>query len=323
MLPFSDIFSVLENFQNILLISHKKPDADTLGAHFGFAEALQREGKRTLGYCATDLPQSFHFLSSPHAVTSDADECRNFQAEAVIIFDSSDLVYAGCDTLLKALPLKPIILNIDHHESNTLFGDVTFVDTTASSTAEIVYALITQTNRMVTPSMATALLAGIVSDTSRFTNPGTTASSLKTAASLLKSGADYTSILEALSRKPLPRLRLWGDILTRLHYNVTFGFVCAILRREDMITHQVTAEDCEGLANFLIHELGGTARGIAVLIEQADGTIKGSFRTTDALLNVEKIAKMVGVLGGGGHRKASGFTLPGKIERTASGFHIA
>lgn len=318
-----DILEILQKYERILLVSHKNPDADTFGSHIALASALQSIGKKVLGYCASPIPESFRFLYIPHQVTSDMRACAAFLPQAMIVFDSSDMRYAGCDALAELLPPHLLIVNIDHHESNTLFGDVQIVDTEASSTAEIVFHLLKESRLAVSPDMASALLAGIVMDTSRFTNPGTTASSLASAADLLRAGADYSTILKTANKRPLARLKFWGTVLSNIHYNASSGFACAVLKQDDMKAHQANDEDCEGLANFLIHSLAGSTRGVVVLREQEDGTIKGSFRTVDPLLNVEKIAKMVGVSGGGGHKKAAGFTLRGTIQKTPSGFQVA
>ena len=316
------ILQKIQSAQRIVLVCHQNPDGDTLGALTAFAETLHRLGKTYRSYCATPYQPMFSFLTRLDQFVFEPSAIINQGAapDLVMVFDSSSLEYAGFSTVLAQLPTRPFIINIDHHAGNTMFGDINVVQEKASSTCEIVYDLLRALRLPFNRPMATALLLGIVWDTGRFSNPATTARAYEAAADLMNAGADYKKIEQIMAEKSLPTLQFWGKILSQLHNNPALHFTSAVIRQDDIAASNISEEDCNGIANFL-NALDGP-RAIMVLREDKQGIIKGSFRTRDSLLNVEKIAKIVGIIGGGGHKKAAGFRLKGKITKTAHGFRV-
>ena len=152
------------------------------------------------------------------------------------------------------------------------------------------------------------MLAGIIDDTYNFTNPNTNFQSLETASKLLLAGAQLTQVSDSiLKTKTITTLKIWGEVLIRLSYNSQFDMVTTVITREDLDSHLAGAEVTEGVANFL-NNLAGVKAAL-ILQQQEPDLIKGSLRTNNDLIDVAKLAKM---LGGGGHRKAAGFkvTLP-------------
>lgn len=319
-MKFDKAHSLIQKSQQVLLVSHKSPDGDTLGSNLAFAHWLQTLGKSFVSFCPTPVQSFFSFVPGFDLVTSSEETTKHTPFDIVIVFDSGDLEYAGVDELLAALPARPLIINIDHHKSNTLFGDVNLVDPAASSTAEMVYRCFTSFRVKVNRSMATSLLLGIMSDTSQLTNLGTTYASVDIAGKLMNAGANVRAINHFMKKKSVITLQFWGRILSRLQKNQRLGFVSTVILLQDFEELGVSEEDCVEIANFLnsLHD----TRAVLILRERDDGTVKGSLRTTDALIDVEKIAKLVGVLGGGGHKKAAGFRLPGRIKQTEFGWKI-
>ena len=158
--------------------------------------------------------------------------------------------------------------------------------------------------------MALALLTGLITDTENFSNPGTTEHSLKVASELIRHGANFNSLKNwFLHDKPVEALKLWGVALSRLTKNESLDIVYTFITLEDLKTHNASEAESEGIANFL--NSAGEGRASLVLKETWDGKIKGSFRTTRDDFDVSLIAS---ALGGGGHKKASGFLIADGID---------
>ena len=299
----------LEKAQSILIISHKKPDGDTLGANFALTDYLQGQGKSITSFCLDPLPNSFNFLPNSHLLTNDHLVFTK-KYDLVIVLDSGSLPYAGVDKLLTALPNNFTLINIDHHASNPSYGDINLVISTAASTTEIIYRLFKDWSVNWTPDLATALVCGMITDTDGFMNPATNYSTLAATADLINHGANINQIAQiTLSNQSIHNLKLWGRALSRLTKNLKYDLVYTYLTQKDFTECQTDDSAGEGIANFL-HILK-EAKIILVLSEIDNNLIKGSLRTTDDNTDLAKLAQ---ALGGGGHKKASGFSLPGKLS---------
>jgi len=309
------IHNHLKSANNLALVSHQNPDGDTLGSAVAMAEYLQTLGKEVRIFCLSPVPDKFDFLR--HIGLVSQDEKIFAQADTIAVLDSGDLKYAGVAEIIK--DTAATIINIDHHATNANYGHINMVVPTASSTTEVVYNFFKTNNIHTTPSMACALLTGLITDTDNFSNSATTYTSLTAAGELLRLGANWTLINNQLVRnKSISTLKLWGVVLSRLNKKSPSGgspaggeeidMAYTYLTTADIAEHDASEADVEGIANFL-NKLDG-AKISLFLKEMPAGKIKGSFRTTHEDMDVSALAKK---LGGGGHKKAAGFTADGSI----------
>ncbi|HLD27942.1 MAG TPA: bifunctional oligoribonuclease/PAP phosphatase NrnA [Patescibacteria group bacterium] len=301
------IKQLLSDSRRILLVTHQNPDGDGLGAVSALAQYLKKLNKDYVLFCKDEPPANYQFIPLFHQLTADpAVFSRPY--DLVIVMDAGDLKYAGIDDLLQRDKFKTLI-NIDHHLSNNHFGDVNLVLPEASSASEIIYQLFRLWKVTVDKDMATALLNGIVFDTGVFSNSGTTLPSLQAASHLLNIGARHAQINKNILRnKSLGLLKLWGRAFERLEYNPGYDLAFTVITLKDIVECGAEPESASGLSNFF-NELAG-AKAVMVLVEQPDGAIKGSFRTTRDDVDVARLAK---TLGGGGHQKAAGFSVSGRL----------
>jgi phosphoesterase RecJ-like protein len=153
-------------------------------------------------------------------------------------------------------------------------------------------------------------LTGLISDTENFTNGATTPNAMSVAGELVRYGANYKMINNwLLKNKSLNILRLWGMALSRLKKHDEIDMVYTYIMQEDFLKHDVEETESDGIANFL-NKLDGSKMSL-IMKETADNKIKGSFRTTFNDTDVSALAK---AMGGGGHKKASGFTFDGNVQ---------
>jgi bifunctional oligoribonuclease and PAP phosphatase NrnA len=308
--------SAIERADHILIVIHQQPDADALGSLTALSEWFEQLNKRHLGFCRGTTLGDCSFINEQRQLIADHRKLASHHFDLVIVLDSGDLRFAGFDTVLPQFKTKPLVINIDHHATNELFGDINVVDHQAAATTEILYKLFRTMEVTITPRMASALMAGIINDTYGFTNPNTSAECLTIAGQLLKAGAKLPQVTNAiLKNKTVPAMQLWGTILTRLHSNPDLNIATTVIADHDLENNPASNEVTEGISNFL-NNLSGVNAAL-VLRQDNNNTIKGSLRTNSDLIDVSKLAIL---LGGGGHRKAAGFTIKGTLVQTKDGY---
>lgn len=311
---FDRLHEALRSAERVLLVAHKKPDGDTTGSSSGMLNYLVREGKTVKAFCLDPIPQTFQYIDRIQTYTTDP-RVFDERYDLVIVFDSGDLRYCGVDEYIPRLPRGYTLVNIDHHVTNTQFGDLNIVLTDASSTAEIVFRLLEAGQIHIDHQMATSILTGLLTDTSNFSNAATTTISMEAASKLLAAGARYTDILKNVwQNKSVESLKLWGILLSRLTHNQRYDVVSTYLLMSDVVG--ISNDVVEGVSNFL-NSVAGNIDTTLVLRELPNNHIRGSFRSVKR--DVAAVAKL---LGGGGHKKAAGFTVKGRIEVTAGGPRI-
>lgn len=256
------------------------------------------------------MSKNLAFLRHTDRITYDKSIWKQHKEFTVVTVDTGDLGYAGIDTIINELRYKPTILNIDHHASNTQYGDLNLVIETASSTTEILYNFFKYNNIPITRNMATSLMTGLIYDTGSFSNAGTSRRALTIGSELIRLGADMNAIKQnMLKNKSVNALKLWGLVLSRLNLHPEHNIAHTFLKQDDIEKHGVTEEELEGIANLLNHLGDGDA--VMLIKERKEGGIKVSMRTTKDHVDVSVIAKH---FGGGGHTKAAGFSLEHTLD---------
>jgi phosphoesterase RecJ-like protein len=306
--------------ENILLVSHKNPDGDALSSGCALMQYLRQLNKNHIAYCATPISKNLNFLPHAEYYITNPQILTNNQFDLIIVLDSGDLLYAGLDEFLKKLDYAPIVVNIDHHATNEFYGHHNLVFSNAASTTEVLYSFFKINKIAIDKYIATCLLTGIIADTAYFSNPATTAQSLKIAAELLRLGGNLNLIQGwTVKNRTVRGLKIWGQVLSRLYKNEKYDIISTILTADDLIGTEAAgaAEEVEGIANFLNNL--GEGRIVLLLKDKGDGIIKASMRTTNPKIDLSALAKM---FGGGGHAKAAGFSVKGKLIETENGWKI-
>ena len=315
---FGKISKLIRSSLSILLISHEYPDGDALGSMLALKLSLEKIGKHIDCYCSSPVPQVFDFLPSSRCIKQDF---LLGDYDLIVILDCGDSRRTGFSERLKEFAQhKRKIINIDHHPKNDLhkIARYNIVCYDASSTSEIVYELIRELKIAMDKYIALNLLCGLYTDTGSFKHSNTTSKTLKIASELLKYGARLKRITEnVINSHSLASLRLWGIALSRLAINKKYRIASSALTLDDIDLCHATKEDVSGIVNMIntIPDIN-----VSLFLYQLDGsTIKGSLRTERSNINVTKIAN---IFGGGGLKKASGFTIKGKILVQGSSFRV-
>ncbi len=231
--------------------------------------------------------------------------------DLIVCVDTADLalfgnVYTDHVELFSSTP----ILNIDHHISNTQYGQVQLIDPTAASATEVLYSwFLTQPEwkEKITPDMATLLLTGLITDTRSFQNPNTTPRSLEVAAELLERGARQQEIIQHIYKtKPLSTLKIWGRALNRIQMDTGAGIVWSAISKEDLQEMDASAKETHGILDELISTIPDADVHVLFTELEEGGSLKASMRSS-AAIDCSRLAAEA--YGGGGHARASGFKV--------------
>jgi phosphoesterase RecJ-like protein len=292
------------------LTTHERPDGDAVGSLAAMQLVLTALGKDSVTYMPAHefpLPYEYRFIQLEGLTT---DPPADLDERKLIFLDCGNIDRASAEALKGP---GRLILNIDHHHDNTRFGTINHVDPHASCTAEMVWDLMHGLDVAITEPIGEALYVGLVTDTGRFMYENTGPEAHVMAAELIGAGIDthavYRHLYEGIPQGKLELLarglsnveRFDGGLLTMTH-----------LTREDYRSAGADESYSEGVVDHL-RSVAGTA--VAGLVrEQLTGepTRKVSLRATDDRIDVSAIAR---ALGGGGHRRAAGFSTDLEFEQ--------
>ncbi|MGL5830903.1 MAG: DHH family phosphoesterase [Candidatus Altimarinota bacterium] len=300
-------WQAISQAENIVIISHRSPDPDAIGSNLALRLALTQSGKKILSACVDKIPTNAEFL----AKALNYDCAINLdQADLLISVDCGSKSQVAFESIYPGIFQAKPFINIDHHASNDFYGTINLVYTQLSSTCEIVYKLFKLWNIQLTPAISTCLLFGLYYDTGSFMHSNTSESVLKMAEDLLQNGADQQIIIENLYKNySESKFKIWGKVLDSMKIT-NQNAVSAALSNQEIQDLKVDPEDLSGIINYLSMVKGSD---YAVFVhEDKPGQIKGSLRTTQDKLDLSALAAQ---LNGGGHKKASGFTIPGQLDQ--------
>ena len=300
----ASIAALLQSFRSnrrFILTSHSRPDGDAVGSVLALSEILQQLGCETRIVLSGPAPYIYRSLPGVEkiVVASTAGE------------DDTPAIILECDSTERTglTDLKQrFLINIDHHASGRYYGSLNWIDEHASAVAEMVYRIAMAAKVKITPSMATCLYAAILSDTGSFTYPGTTAATFEVAHQLAAHGASPSQIARNLYfTNPESKIRLLAVALSNMKLDGAVAW--SWVTDSEMEKAGASAEDCEGVVNYLIGIAGVES---AVFLREVSPT--GDFRLSIRSKGKVDVAQVAESFGGGGHRSASGCTLEGPLD---------
>ena len=311
---FTKAYNLIKKSNNILIVTHENPDGDAVASACLMAEVAEKAGKKYWLYCHSRINYQNEFL--PHL-----DEFKNyyekFDFDLIIALDCGSVERTKLEKEILGRRPDQLVIEIDHHPRTRAYADLEIRDSAAAATTEILRDFIKANKIKISKNLADCVLTGILTDTGNFLYPSTSPETINIASEMLTAGARLPQIMENTWRnKSLSAMKTWGLALARLKINPQYNFGWTVLKSED-VPEDITEEELEGMAGFLSNLNG--VNGIMLLREMPDGRIKGSLRAINPKVNVAKLAI---ALGGGGHARAAGFTIEGKLEKTEKGWKI-
>jgi phosphoesterase RecJ-like protein len=300
---WTDAFDLLTAAQTVLIVTHPKPDGDAIGSLLGLGNQIRKMGKQVT--CAVDegVPPYLKFLPFSETVVSTLDKG---EWDLLITTDIADATRGG-KVGDYGIQHSKRHLNIDHHPTNPLFGDVAMVFPNAVSATEVVYDWWEATGQSCEQEVAVPLLTGIITDTQGFRTSNTTPRTLELAMRLMQKGASLTEIsARTLESKNAQEFQLWKMMLpsAELEGKVAYGMVTLAQAAKVGMNDTTDA----GLVQFLVNIEEAM---VAVMFkERPNGQVTLSMRAKRGY-NVAEVATQ---FGGGGHIQAAGATIDGTID---------
>ena len=290
----------LKAHDNYLILTHKRPDGDTIGCAAGLCRALRRLGKTA------------HVLPSLDATTLLAGYLEGLTAPDGFVPDTVVSTDVATENLLPdsaALYKGRIDLAIDHHPSQEFFAKETCLEADKAACGEIIWKICCELGVMDT-DIATPLYVAVSTDCGCFVYANTTPHTHKAAAALMEQGIPFQALNKKHFRtKSMRRMKLESLILQNMRLYHDGAVAVAPISLDMMAQAGATSEDTDDLAAFL-----GQIQGVlhtATIREHEGGECRISLRTDAARLNATKVCAR---LGGGGHRAASGCTVKGTVD---------
>ncbi|NLC12055.1 MAG: bifunctional oligoribonuclease/PAP phosphatase NrnA [Firmicutes bacterium] len=296
-IDFSPVISALEQKEHFIIASHVLPDGDSLGSTLSLGLALKKLGKKVEMLCPDAVPLKYRFLPGSEYLKREIPSSIH-EDTIVFILDCSDEERLGdLFTNLSSLP----IINIDHHSSNTYFGQVNIVKEDAAATGQIIFYLLEQLD-LLDPEIALNLYVAIVTDTGSFKFANTTAEAHFICAKLLSFNLEPDVVSQKVfDEKPISTMLLLKEALGSLCLE-KHGVKIAWMKVDDQILAKCGAsrEELDGIVNYA-RNITGVEVGMLFYLKN-EGEIKVALRSKSKI-NVAKIAEK---FGGGGHRQAAG-----------------
>lgn len=304
---------------NILLATHHRPDGDAIASVCALADYLGSLGKKFKIFCADPPGPQFSFLPHFEKFQTNISQSEFSRYDLVITLDCGQANRTKIEKMLYSRGEEQHLIEFDHHPKIEDYANLEIRVDDAAATCEILYYFFKANRIKITKNIANCLLTGIMTDTGNLVYESTTKDTIKIASEMLVRGAKLPMIIDNTWRnKSVNTMKAWGIAMDNLEINRSYNLAYSVISYEDMEKTGVTEEEMEGIAGFLSNLHG--VKGLVFLRETAPGKIKGSLRTAHPNVDISKLAQK---LGGGGHKRASGFILEGKINQTDSGWRIA
>lgn len=296
----------LKEQNEVIILTHANPDGDTLGCGFALMGALRSQGKRVMLLNKDSIPEKFRYMVLPN------DEVDREKAYVVAV-DVADIKLLGED--LKAEFGNRVDLCIDHHTSNKLYANITVLDGEGAAACEIVYEFIRAMGTEISKDVASCLYTGISTDTGCFKFSNVTAKTHRIAAELIEMGVNHSKINEIMfDTKSMNNLMLERMCLETLE---TFadGKVAAVSVTQEMLKKSGTDKSAIDAIKPITRQIEGVEIGLTFKEEEV-GVIGVSVRTSENY----NASDICAVFGGGGHARAAGCQLHGKLEEVKNTF---
>lgn len=301
-----ELFNLINSSQNICIAGHKAPDGDCIGSVMALYEFLKPLNKNITACIDGRIPYNYQEFVDENILLQ---EYNNEEFDLLFILDCSDADRLGKfkDVFIKA---KKSVC-IDHHITNNSYADINIIDSSMSSTGELLYDVLKTSGNKISMEVATYIYLAILTDTGKFSYSNTSAETHKKTAELIELGVNVSEIDNIVyNSKPSNVVKAFIDCIStiELYYDNKLGI--AVITNEILEKNNVDMGDIDGVVEF-IREIK-EAEVSCVLKEYETNNTKVSLRSKNHI-DVSSISVM---FNGGGHKKAAGFEIDDNIQNT-------
>ena len=289
MTAFKTILAKIKAYDTIIIHRHMKPDPDALGSQVGLKEMITSNFPQKMVKVTGYNEPSLSWLAQMDDVSD-----KDYEGALVIVVDTANRPRIDDQRYLNG----NFLIKIDHHPDEDHYGDLSYVDTKASSASEIITDFALQNQLKLSDQAARLLYAGILGDTGRFLYPATTSKTFIIASELLKYDFDFAALARQMDSFPYKIAKLQAYVFENLEIDKN-GAARIILSQKILKKFNLT--DAETSAIVSSPGKIDTVQVWAIFVEQADGHYRVRLRSKSTVIN--EVAKRHA---GGGHPLASG-----------------
>ena len=303
-----EIINQIKKAHHLLLASHCDPDGDAISSLLAMGLALGKLGKKVTLCNASPIPAVYRFLPAVRRIVRQTKKAAAY--DAALILDCGNLSRVG--EVITRVNQIPVIINIDHHVTNTGFGNIQLIDPAACSTAEIVYRLIKALNAPINKAIATSIYTGILTDTGSFRFSNTNQAAFAISQEMVQYGVKpYNVAQHVFGTYSLGRIKLLNLALESIEISDNGKLSIMTLTNAMFEKTGTQAEDVDGIINYArrIEDVK-----VAALIQEqknggADSDKLRNFHVSLRSDGSVDVAAIAGTFGGGGHSNAAGFQV--------------
>jgi phosphoesterase RecJ-like protein len=319
-------YSRLMSSSRVLVVGHVSPDPDALASVGAILELLISKKVNFKTYASNKINDLYDFIPHEDLIFGKKDfDLQDFSS--ILVLDCGSLSRTGLEDEIKIILNKkrrPFIIEIDHHQPFDSYADLEIRLPDRASTTEIIYEFFQINKLEINKRIAECILIGLMSDTGYFIHPNSSFKALEVSSQMLLKGASLQKIGTYIKgSSSLLSLKIWGKAFAKLKYNsvtklASLAFTENDLLDLDFFKHQAKLADIFGDIVSFMSYLPGV--DVSLLLREEDGVIKGSLRSnSEVSVDVSYIAKL---FGGGGHKRAAGFSIKGRLKETVDGWKI-
>jgi bifunctional oligoribonuclease and PAP phosphatase NrnA len=297
------IIEALRQSQTVCVAGHIRPDGDCVGSQLGLTLALRNEGKKVLCWNEDRIPQKYEFLDRDGIIERPR---KGLKFDCVVATDAASFERLG--VVGQCVSDRKLLINIDHHESNTRYADLNWVSAREPSSGELVFRLLKIAKWPITKDIANSLFTAVSTDTGSFQYPNTRPGTYHVAGELVRRGADLARICDEVYQSyPVSRARLLRHVYSHFHLTHQDQIAYFWLKKADFTRTGADSSDSEGLIDH-IRAIAPVV--VACVFEEMEPELtRISLRSKSEKVNVNTIAAQ---FGGGGHPAAAGARIAGK-----------
>lgn len=297
------IWEMINEASTIGIAGHIRPDGDCVGACMGLYGYLLKEyPEKQIDVYLEFVPERFQFLKLAKHVITETEEKITY--DLFIALDGGDVDRLGLAQPYFETAKQTIC--IDHHISNTKFADYNFIEPELSSTCELLYTMMQE--EKIDHTIAEALYLGIVHDTGVFKHTNTTKQTMEIAGKLIEKGVAFSNIIdETFYQKTYMQNQILGRCLLESILLMDGKCIVSYMSQKIMAFYEADSSDLDGIIDQLRITKGVE---VAILIHEVNPMEQKVSMRSNGIVDVSKIAVY---FGGGGHKKAAGYTMKGSV----------
>lgn len=303
-MTLDNILEEIKIAKSIVILTHENPDGDAVGSSLAMYEALKQIGKENVDVIIPEYPHTYEFLPNVDKVLK---EGTILNYDLAIAVDSATIkMLNGWSNYFENARSKIVI---DHHSTNTMYGDINFVNPDSPACAQVLLNVFEYFNIQITENIGKCILTGIITDTGGFQYQATRPETFEFAARLLKSGINVSKIYKkAMNTKTRANFELRKKAIERMEFLEDNKISFTYITRQDIEETGATSGDHEGIVDE-----GRCIEGVevSIFLRETDKGYKVSLRSNE-YVNVSDVCL---IFGGGGHIHAAGCNINMSVEQ--------